>query len=545
MFLLALGMKGFILKRKKLSLFSTVMFGLSAIIGSGWMFGSSQAARVAGPAAILAWIIGAILVFIIATVYVEIGPMFPEDGAMSRFAMYTHGSLLGHISSWANWLSLLAIMPIESVASVQYMSSWPWSWATWTKTLMNGDQLSGWGLVAATIMLLIFTFINYWSVNLMAKFNNAISVFKIFVPIITMIALVSVHFNLNNMGSNLHSFMPYGTSSIFLAISSAGVIFSYVAFQTVINLGNDIKKPAVNIRRAIVISLLISAAIYVALQFVFIGSLPNSIISKGWSALDFNSPYSDLAILLNIYWLSTLIYFTAFISPFGSGMAFSASASKSLASMPKNQHMPEIVGNTDNKYESPRVALLVNFGVSFIMILLFKNWTILSRVVSATMLISLLTGPVVAGSLRKIAPDFQRPTKIRGMKIFAPLAFDLTSLAIYWTMFPTTIEVIAIVIIGLPIYIIFDHRNGFKNMKPKITASLWMIFQLIFLSVISWIGVTDFGGLGLLKYPIDFVVILIVSTFVYYWAVKVSYRSAYFKEAKELNDSIDMEKENE
>lgn len=537
-------MKEVILK-KKLGLFSTVMFGLSAIIGSGWMFGSSQAARVAGPAAILAWVIGALLVFIIATVYVEIGTMFPEDGAMSRFAMYTHGSLLGHVSSWANWLALLAILPIESVASVQYMSSWPWAWAKWTGVLMNGDQLSGWGIVAATIMLGLFTIINYWSVALMAKFNNAISIFKIFVPIITMIALVSAHFNFSNMGSSFSTFMPNGSSSIFLAISSAGVIFSYVAFQTVINLGNDIKKPSVNIRRGIVISLLVSALIYICLQIVFIGSLPSSIVSKGWGALDFNSPFSDLAILLNIYWLSTLIYFTAFISPFGSGMAFSASASKSLASMPKNQHMPKILANVDNKYDSPRVALLVNFAVSFIMILLFKNWTILSRVVSATMLISLLTGPVVAGSLRRLAPDFKRPTKIKGMKFFAPAAFSLASLAIYWTMFPTTIEVIAIVIIGLPIYIIFDGRQGFNNMKQKIKSSLWMIFQLLFLSLISWIGGTDFGGLGLIKYPLDFVIILVVSVFVYYWAVRSSYRSHYFEEAKELNDSINLEDPNE
>lgn len=514
------------------------MFGLSAIIGSGWMFGSSQAAKVAGPAAILAWIIGAALVFIIAIVYVEIGTMFPEDGAMSRFAMYTHGSLLGHISSWANWLSLLAILPIEAVASVQYMSSWPWSWADWTDGLMAGDQLSTSGLVAATIMLCVFTFVNYWSVNLMAKFNNFISVFKIFVPIVTMIALISSSFHVSNFGSNVHQFIPNGSSSIFLAISSAGVIFSYVAFQTLINLGSDIQKPSVNIKRGIVISLMISAVIYVLLQVVFIGSLPTSIVSKGWSSISFNSPYADLAILLNLVWLSTLIYFTAFISPFGSGMAFSASASKSLASMPKNRHMPKILAKMDNPHNAPRVALVINLIVSFIMILLFKNWSLLSRVVSATMLISLLTGPVVAGSLRKLAPEFKRPTKIRGMKILAPVAFDLISLAIYWTMFPTTVEVIAIIIIGLPIYTFFDYNRGFREFKPKINASLWIIFQLAFLSLISWIGGTDFGGLGIVRYPIDFIIILVVSTFVYYWAVKSSYHTGYLDEARKLNSTI-------
>lgn len=526
------------MRDKKLSLFSTVMFGLSAIIGSGWMFGSSQAAKIAGPAAIIAWVLGAILVAMIAIVYVEIGTMFPEDGAMSRFTMYTHGSLLGHVFSWANWLSLLAILPIEAVASTQYMSTWPWKWAQWTHGFMENGQLSGSGIIMATVLLLVFTLINYWSVTIMAKFNNFISIFKIIVPIITMIVLISAHFDISNMGTSLHQFMPNGTSSVFVAIGSAGIIYSYVAFQTVINLGNDIIKPAVNIRRGIILSLLVSAIIYIALQIVFIGALPKSSFSSGWSQINFNSPFADLAILLNVYWLSTLIYFTAFISPIGSGIAFSASASKSLSSMPKNKHLPKFLSNTNNSYNTPRIALLVDFVVSFILILMFKNWALLSRVVAASTLISLLSGPVVAGSLRRMGPDFKRPTKISHMNILAPVVFDLISLAIYWSMFPTTVEVIVIIIIGLPIYFIYDFRRGFKEFKEKFYASLWLILHLSGLAIISWLGSKNFGGIDLIKYPLDFVVIIVFSTIIYYWAINSSYYSGYFEDAKKLNSTV-------
>lgn len=529
------------MRSKKLNLFSTIMFGLSAIIGSGWMFGSSQAAKIAGPAAIIAWILGAILVALIAMVYVEIGTMFPEDGAMSRFTMYTHGSLLGHIFSWANWLSLLAILPIEAVASTQYMSSWPWKWAQWTHGFMENGQLTVSGIAMATVLIFIFTIINYWSVTIMAKFNNFISVFKLLVPVITMLLLISAHFDIHNLGGNLQQFMPYGTSSIFVAIGSAGIIYSYVAFQTVINLGNDILKPAVNIARGIIYSLLISALIYIALQVVFIGSLPQSIISHGWSAISFNSPFADLAVLLNIYWLSTLIYFAAFISPIGSGIAFSASASKSLSSMPKNKHLPKILSKIDNSYNTPRVALMVDFMVSFLLIVLFKNWALLSRVVAASTLISLLSGPVVAGSLRRMGPDFKRPTKIRGMKFLAPVVFDLISLAIYWSMFPTTVEVIIIIIVGLPIYFVYDFRRGFKEFKEKFYASLWLIVHLFGLALISWVGSNDFGGINLIHYPFDFLVIIIFSTLMYYWAVNSAYYSGYFDDAKQLNSKVNWD----
>ena len=109
-------------EKGKIGLFQMVMLGLSSLIGSGWLFGSMEASKVAGPAAIISWIIGGIVIGSIAYDYVEIGTMFPEAGGMSRYAQYSHGSLLGFIAAWANWVSLITIIPIEAVAAVQYMS---------------------------------------------------------------------------------------------------------------------------------------------------------------------------------------------------------------------------------------------------------------------------------------------------------------------------------------------------------------------------------------------------------------------------------------
>lgn len=64
------------LEKNKMSLFSLVMLGLSSIIGSGWLFGAWEATTVAGPAAIISWIVGAIVIGAIAFNYVELGPCF-------------------------------------------------------------------------------------------------------------------------------------------------------------------------------------------------------------------------------------------------------------------------------------------------------------------------------------------------------------------------------------------------------------------------------------------------------------------------------------
>ena len=62
--------------------FALMLTGLGSIIGSGWLFGAARAANIAGPAAVVAWIGGMIIILSIALSYAELGAMFPEAGGM-------------------------------------------------------------------------------------------------------------------------------------------------------------------------------------------------------------------------------------------------------------------------------------------------------------------------------------------------------------------------------------------------------------------------------------------------------------------------------
>ena len=50
------------------------------------------------------------------------------------------------------------------------------------------------------------------------------------------------------------------------AASGAGIIMSYDAFQTIINIGGELKNPRKNIIRGVLISMFVTAAIYILLQ---------------------------------------------------------------------------------------------------------------------------------------------------------------------------------------------------------------------------------------------------------------------------------------
>jgi amino acid transporter len=50
---------------------------LGSVIGSGWLFGALTAVTVAGPAAVIPWVLGALVMAILALVHAEVGSMYP------------------------------------------------------------------------------------------------------------------------------------------------------------------------------------------------------------------------------------------------------------------------------------------------------------------------------------------------------------------------------------------------------------------------------------------------------------------------------------
>ncbi|KRL00876.1 APC family permease [Liquorilactobacillus capillatus] len=525
---------------RKMSLFSIVMLTLSAIIGSGWLFGSGLAAHIAGPAAIFSWIMGGIIIGIIALNYIELGTMFPTSGGMSQYASFSHGSLLGFVAGWANWISLLTIIPIEAVAAVQYMSSWPWSWANWTRVFIEKGDITNLGLVIVFLFILAFTLLNFWSIRLLTSFTSLISVFKIFIPLLTITILFITGFH----SASFHAaagFMPYGSSAIFTATTSAGIIFSYNAFQTTINMGNEIENPEKNIFWGIVIAFGISMVIYTLLQVAFIGAVPvGKLEIAGWHGVNFQSPFADIAILLNLTWLANLLYMDAFVSPFGTGVSFVATTSRALAAMTQTRHLPTRLGQLNQKYQTPRRAMIVNLVLGVVMVAAFRNWGTLSNVISTSTLIAYLTGPVTLMSFRRHGAHLKRPFRLRGAVFLAPTAYILASLAIYWAKWPTTIEVFGVIFIGLIFYTFYEFRQaaGKKKLLATLRGTRWLFLEMLWLTLMSLIGSHQFGGHGWLDYPLDFVFVALGSLACYFLGLHDSYTSRETMAAYELNQQV-------
>jgi amino acid transporter len=58
---------------------------VGSIIGSGWLFGALAASLVAGPAALISWVLGGAGMLLLALIHAELGGMYPVAGGSARF----------------------------------------------------------------------------------------------------------------------------------------------------------------------------------------------------------------------------------------------------------------------------------------------------------------------------------------------------------------------------------------------------------------------------------------------------------------------------
>jgi len=504
---------------KTIGLVGLTFAGMTCMIGSGWLFGAYKAAKLAGPGALIAWLIGGAAILCIALTYIELGSMLPRIGGMVRYMDYTHGALAGFLTAWCNWLAIVTVIPVEAVASIQYLSSWPWQWA---HNLFNPgtSALSTTGLLLASLLVVFYFLINYWSVRLFLRFMVLITVVKIFVPFFTVIALIYSGFHAANFTAYQHTFLPFGWAGIFTAVATSGIVFAFHGFQSIINLAGEAKNPGRNVPLAIIFSIVVVLILYLALQITFIGAVTPAQVMQGWQHLVFSSPFAQLALALNLHVLVLSLYVDAFISPSGTAVTYMATTTRMLYGMGRNGHMPKFMTYLDSRFQIPRNALWTNLLVSFVFLWLFRGWEHLVPIVSVTGVISYLTGPIAVVALRRLASDLPRPVRMPLLKVIASLAFVVISLILYWAHWPLTGQVIFIVAFGLLFYFYYQTKAGWPNFFQQIKSSLWLILYLFAIALLSYLGSTDFGGRNFIPYGWDMLAVVIVSLGFFMWGIQ-------------------------
>lgn len=513
--------------KRNISKTSLLFLSIGSMVGSGWLFGSFYTAQSAGPAAILAWILGGFCVGIIALTFAELSTMLPLSGGSTAYSLLSHGKMTGAIFAWITWLWTMVVAPIEVQAVLQYASNY-------IPNLMekiNGvDTLTSKGLLFATLLMAILSFINIVGVKFMAETNKFVVIWKLIIPVGVAILLLSTKIHPENLTS--HEFFPFGFNGLLSSISIGGVSFSFFGFQTAIFLAGEAKNPQKSIPFALFGSILASMALYVILQIGFILSVEPTAITNGWDKISFTGdagPFAGIFIALGFAFMVKVLYFDAIISPFGTAVGFVASSSRILYSMSIQGDAPKAFSKV-NRFSIPWMAILINFLIGMLFFLPFSGWQSMIAFLSAAIVLSLACGPICLPIFRKNLPHLSRPFKLPYPKFLSFLSFYVCNLMLQWTGWETVWKLFVAVGLGVFVFIL---SHSLSKSARKETLSLksfsWLLLYLFLSGIVSYLG-TYKGGLGIISMQLDFIVIAFTSLVVFIYAQKTAISE------KETND---------
>jgi amino acid transporter len=488
--------------RKTMGFNQLLFLSLAAIIGSGWLLAALASSSVAGPAAIISWVVAGIFVILISLTYAEVSGMLPRTGAIVRYPQLTHGAYTGWIMGWTYWLSAITVPAIEAEAVVTYVGGQA---GGNMEKVSHGVTVLTWpnGILFFLGLMALFFVLNFFGIKLLAEANRWVTWWKIIIPSITAIFLFTImrgsNFTSLHFGS-ARGFTPYGTASIFEAISTTGILFSYLGFRQALDYAGEAKNPQKHVPLATILGVVIGMVIYVALQIGFIGVVnwhAAGVHTGDWAGLAASpwasSPLVSALKAAGVGWLATyawVLLVDAGISPSGTGWVYLGTSTRTNYGLSVNRLLPKAL-QRPNKWGIPWVSAVVAAVIGCVFVIPAPSWYTLVGFITSTTALTYITGGVGLPVLRKYAPDLPRPFRLRYAWLWSPAGYLAAWMIVYWSGYKTLVSVYGAVFIGLPIFVWYYARiKGWFDTA----ARMWLGIALGVVYLGAWIYIQDMGG---------------------------------------------------
>ncbi|WP_257927445.1 APC family permease, partial [Amycolatopsis iheyensis] len=508
---------------------------VGSVIGSGWLFGAMNAAELAGPAAIVSWVIGAVMFILIGMTYAELGTMFPHSGGVARFPHYSFGSFASFSMGWVTWIAAAAVAPIEVLAVVQYATNY----LPWLETL-DADKnptLTGAGTGISIALLALFVLVNFFGVRWFARINNVLVWWKLAIIALVIVVFLVTAFDTDHFTA-YGGFAPYGAHGIFSAVASAGIAFSFFGFRQGVELAGETSNPKRNVPLTLIGSVVLTGVLYILLQIAFIGAVPSDAIAKqGWQGVGSNfsantdvlatfGPLAAIASILGVGWLAALLYADAIISPGDTGLIYTGVTARISYAMGRNRNAPAGLAKV-NTTGVPWVSLILAFVVGCFFFLPFPGWSKLVEFVTNSTVLSFGSGPLVLLAMRRQLPDQHRPFRLGKTStwVVAFLALFSTNLIIYWTGWDTNWKLFVVIAFGYLLLAVHETVAKGRTSRLDFRHGWWVLVWFAGLAVISYLG--DYpeqsehaGNLGVLDFDLGAVASLVLTVLVMVLALR-------------------------
>lgn len=267
-------------KKNSLSLAGTVSLGTGVMIGAAIFALLGQVAELSGALFPLVFLVGAVIVGFSAYSYIKVSNSYPSAGGIAMILQKAYGKTT--ITAGSALLMAFAMIINQSLVARTFGS--------YTLQLFEAGARNFW-IPALGVLLLVTTFLINISGNKFIQ-KSALIMAILKVGGIAIFALGGLW----AAGFSFDAAVPKEISGEYSMASYLGAlalaILAYAGFTTITNSGEEVKKPHKNVGRAIIISLLICAVVYVFVAIAVAANLsvPRIIEAKDYSLAEAARP---------------------------------------------------------------------------------------------------------------------------------------------------------------------------------------------------------------------------------------------------------------
>jgi amino acid transporter len=243
-----------------LSLFGAVSLGTGVMIGAGIFALTGQVAALAGDSFPIAFLVAAFVVAFSAYSYVKLSNAFPSSGGVAMFLKEAYG--LGTATGVFALLMYVSMVVSESLVARTF--------GAYVLQIIELEPMSFWIPALGVALIAVAFLVNIAGNRAVQASQGVMAAIKVGGLAIFAIAglwfVTAANFTNGSRGSE-----TLGAGGFLAGVALA--ILAYKGFTTITNSGGEIVDPHRNTGRAIIISIAISAALYIALSVMVAGNL--------------------------------------------------------------------------------------------------------------------------------------------------------------------------------------------------------------------------------------------------------------------------------
>ncbi|QGM48068.1 amino acid permease [Methylocystis heyeri] len=335
--------------RRVLGLWQLTAIGLGGLIGVGiFVLTGVVAATQAGPAVSLSFLIAGVASAAAALCYAEFASMIPVAGSAYTYAYAVLGELVAWIIGWDLLLEYALVVAVVSIGWSGYVAALLGQFGVELPLWARGAPGAGEGYVVDLVAVVgslgvagLLTLRTEWG----ARFNTGMVLLKLGAVLLVIFA-AAPHID----PQNWRPFMPFGFGGV--VEGAAVVFFAVFGYDTLTTAAEESEHPQRDLPRAVLLSLGVSLALYVAMSLALTGIVR-------YDTLNNAAPAASAFARLGMGWVAAVVSVAAVAGLLSVMLAFLLACARIWFAMSRDGLLPDWFAKPHPAFATPYRPTLV------------------------------------------------------------------------------------------------------------------------------------------------------------------------------------------